>query len=105
DPAQPPQPRAAVAQGALPAADGPALPQEAAGQPAPARLRAALAGGERHLATQAAAGLGAGRQDGGAARARVLPPRTHPQPHDPRRYGVEDFNRAAICLTPDYLED
>src|SRR5262249_40872385 len=92
--------RAEVAPGGLPGADGGALPAQAAGQPAPAGLRAALAGGERHLAAQAAAGLGAVRQVGGVARARMLPPGTHPQPHDPRRYGVEGFNRASALHRP-----
>ena len=49
---------AEVAQDSLPAQDGQAVPQEAAGQPAQARLRAALAGGEHSLPTQAAARLG-----------------------------------------------
>ena len=73
---------------------GQAVPQEAAGQPAQARLRAALAGGERLLPTQAAARLGAAGQVGCVARTRVLPAGTHPQPHAPRRYRLEDFNRA-----------
>ena len=53
-----------------------------------------LAGGERLLPTQAAARLGAAGQVGCVARTRVLPAGTHPQPHAPRRYRLEDFNRA-----------
>ena len=33
------------------------------------------------------------------AKARVLPACTHPQPHAPRRYRVEGFNRATLRLT------
>jgi hypothetical protein len=66
---------AEVAADALPAADGETLPQEAAGEPVPAGLRAALAGGERVLAAQAAAGLGAAGPIGCLPRAGMLPPR------------------------------
>ena len=38
--------------------------------------------------------IGPARQVGRVARARVLPACTHPQPHAPRRYRVEGFNRA-----------
>ena len=86
DPAEPAEPGPEVAQDSLPAADGQAVPQEAAGQPAPARVRAALAGGERLLPAQAAARLGPAGQVGCVARARVLPACPHPQPHAPRRY-------------------
>ena len=47
------------------------------------------------LPTQAAARLGAAGQVGCVARTRVLPAGTHPQPHAPRRYRLEDFNRAS----------
>ena len=57
-----------------------------------------LAGGERLLPTQAAARLGAAGQVGCVARTRVLPAGTHPQPHAPRRYRLEDFNRASCPL-------
>src|SRR5262249_7964508 len=68
--------------------------QEAAREPPQAGLRAALAGGERLLPTQAVARLGAARQVGCVPRARVLPPRAHSQPDAPRSHGVEGFNRA-----------
>src|SRR5262249_21819933 len=70
-------------------------PQEAAREPPQAGLRAALAGGERLLPTQAVARLGAARQVGCVPRARVLPPRAHSQPDAPRSHGVEGFNRAS----------
>src|SRR5262249_5352393 len=78
----------------LPAADGPALPQEAARQPPPAGVRPALADGERLLPAQAAAGLGPAGQVRRLPRARGLPPRTGPRPEAPRPYRVEGFNRA-----------
>src|SRR5262249_59658175 len=93
-PAKPPQPGAAVAEDALPQADGQALPEETEGQPASAGVRAALAGGKRVLPAQAAARLGPWCQVGRLARARVLPARAHPQHHAPRSYRIEGFNRA-----------
>ena len=41
---------------------------------------------------------GAAGQVGCIARTRVLPAGTHPQPHAPRRYRLEDFNRAGSGL-------
>ena len=54
----------------------------------------------RLLPTQAAARLGAAGQVGCVARTRVLPAGTHPQPHAPRRYRLEDFNRATTTPRP-----
>src|SRR5262249_60569635 len=98
-PPHPPQPGAAVAEDALPQADGQALPEETEGQPASAGVRAALAGGKRLLPAQAAARLGPWCQVGRLARARVLPARAHPQHHAPRSYRIEGFNRATTWQT------
>src|SRR5690606_29306882 len=59
DPAEPAEQRPEVAQDAVSAADGEALPPQAATVPTPPGLRPALANRERVLAEQAAAGLGA----------------------------------------------
>src|SRR5262249_56196991 len=99
-PAKPPQPGAAVAEDALPQADGQALPEETEGEAASAGVRAALAGGKRLLPAQAAARLGPWCQVGRLARARVLPARAHPQHHAPRSYRIEGFNRATIRASP-----
>ena len=91
-------PGARMAQDPLSTPDGQAVPQTASRQPVQAHVRAALAGGERLLAAQAPARIGPARQVGRVAQARVLPACTHPQPHAPRRYRVEGFNRATRQL-------
>src|SRR5262249_32747310 len=85
---------AEMASDALSPADEEAFPPATAAEPLPPGLRAALAGRERLLAAQATVGLGVAGQIRGLSGTRRLPARLDSQPDAPRRYGVEDFNRA-----------
>ena len=80
-PAQPSEPGSEVAEDQVPPADGQAVPQEAQGQPAPACVRPAVAGGVGLLPAQAAAGQRPRRAVGRLAGAGVPAPGADPQPH------------------------
>src|SRR5262249_44304510 len=87
-----------MAADALSAADEETFPPPTAAEPLPPGVRATLAGRERLLSAQAAVGLGVARQVRGLSGTRRLPARLDSQPDAPRRYGVEDFNRAPLRL-------
>jgi hypothetical protein len=66
------------------------------GQPAPAGVRPAVAGRERLLPAQAATRQCGRRALGRQPQARVLPPRTDPQPDATRRYRLTRFQQSIL---------
>src|SRR5262249_9970793 len=99
DPAEPPWARPEMAPDEVPAADGQAVPQEAARGPPPPRVWAKVASGIGVQPAQAPARELPRGSLGCRARARVPPPRTDSQPDAPCRLSIDGFNRASSGLT------
>src|SRR5262249_20811122 len=98
DPAEPPWARPEMAPDEVPAADGQAVPQEAARGPPPPRVWAKVASGIGVQPAQAPARELPRGSLGCRARARVPPPRTDSQPDAPCRLSIDGFNRANDTL-------
>src|SRR5262245_50655106 len=83
----------------VPAADGQAVPQEAARGPPPPRVWAKVASGIGVQPAQAPARELPRGSLGCRARARVPPPRTDSQPDAPCRLSIDGFNRATARVS------